>query len=488
MHDILKEIVDRRIADIEKLGIDFGADIPETRRRPLHPFLVQKGVILEVKRASPSKGDIAPDLDAAKTALSYEEAGAAAISCLTEKNYFKGNLKDLMSVCTSVDIAVLRKDFLLYPDEVDISYRAGADAVLLIARILDAENMLAMAKRAASYKMTSLIEVRTEEDLEKLAFVRKGMEVSDLQYIVCGVNSRDLRDFSIDLLKPCKLLSKIKAVLGEDARVIFESGIRTPQAASFAGSLGFTGMLLGEAAAKSPSLRKDLVSAFVSACPDKKARFWYSVLERESHPLIKICGLTQPEDLLLADSLGSDFVGFIFAAGFARNVCHDSENRFEKFKPLLKNISAKKVAVITDPESAEAEEAAKLVEQGILDCLQFHGIEYSKVPQSLLSLPHYFVITSKNQNPEEMAKELFSMGEPRFLQDTKKHDYQKTDNHLWLAGGITPENTAELITQFNPELIDLSGGLEFPDQPGKKDSELMKKMLHLYSKRALNYT
>ena len=94
MHDILKEIVDRRIADIEKLGIDFGADIPETRSRPLHPFLVQKGVILEVKRASPSKGDIAPDLDAAKTALSYEEAGAAAISCLTEKNYFKGNCKN----------------------------------------------------------------------------------------------------------------------------------------------------------------------------------------------------------------------------------------------------------------------------------------------------------------------------------------------------------------------------------------------------------
>lgn len=498
MHDILKEIVDRRIADIEKLGIDFGADIPETRRRPLHPFLVQKGVILEVKRASPSKGDIAPDLNAAKTALSYEEAGAAAISCLTEKNYFKGNLKDLMSVCTSVDIAVLRKDFLLYPDEVDISYRAGADAVLLIARILDVENMLAMAKRAASYKMTSLIEVRTEEDLEKLAFVRKGMEVSDLQYIVCGVNSRDLRDFSIDLLKPCKLLSKIKAVLGKDARVIFESGIRTPQAASFAGSLGFTGMLLGEAAAKSPSLRKDLVSSFVTATPSRNSRFWQNVVVsihslREHStitisPMVKICGLTTPDDVALADSLGADFVGFIFAAGFARNVCHDSENRFEKIKPLLKNVSAKKVAVITDPESAEAEEAAKLVEQGILDCLQLHGIEYSEVPQSLLKLPHYFVITSKNQNPEKTANELFSMGEPRFLQDSKAHDYQKTDNHLWLAGGITPENTAEFITQFNPELIDLSGGLEFPDQPGKKDPELMKKMLHLYSKRALNYT
>ena len=475
MHDILKEIVVRRIEDIGELGIEFGANIPKTRSRPLHPFLTQKGVILEVKRASPSKGDIAPDLDAAKTALSYEAAGAAAISCLTEKNYFKGNLNDLMAVCNSVDIAVLRKDFLLYPEEVDVSYRAGADAVLLIARILDAENMLAMAKKAAAFKMTSLIEVRTDEDLEKLAFVAKGMEACDLQYIVCGVNSRDLRDFSIDLLKPCKLLSKIKAVLGDNARVIFESGIRTPQAASFAGSLSFTGMLLGEAAAKSPSLRKDLVDSFVKASANKNSSFWYSVLEKESKPLVKICGLTQREDVLLADSLGADFLGFIFAAGFARNVCHDSENRFEKIRPHLKNLKAKKVAVITDPESPEAEEAAKLVDQGILDCLQFHGIEYSKVPQNLLSLPHYFVITSKNQNPEEMAKELFSMGEPRFLQDSRTHEYQKTDNHLWLAGGISPDNASELINQFNPELIDLSGGVEFPDQFGKKDPALLKK-------------
>jgi indole-3-glycerol phosphate synthase/phosphoribosylanthranilate isomerase len=388
-------------------------------------------------------------------------------------------------VCNSVNIAVLRKDFLLYPDEVDVSYRAGADAVLLIARILEADNMLSMAKRAASYSMTSLIEVRTDEDLEKLAAVAKGMEASDLKYIVCGVNSRDLRDFSIDLLKPCTLLSKIKAVLGDDARVIFESGIRTPQAASFAGSLGFTGMLLGEAAAKSPSLRKDLVSSFVTATPSRNSRFWQNVvvsihsLREHSttsiRPLVKICGLTTPDDVVLADSLGADFVGFIFASGFARNVCNDAENRFEKIRPILKNISAKKVAVITEPQSTEAAVAAKFIEEGVLDCLQLHGIEYSEVPQTLLKLPHYFVITSKNQNPDKTANELFSMGEPRFLQDSKAHDYQKTDNHLWLAGGITPENAAELINQFKPELIDVSGGIEFPDQTGKKDPALLRK-------------
>ena len=148
---ILDEIVERRRADIAKKGFDFGFDLPEKRMRgnPV-PFVAEKGAILEIKRASPSKGDIAPDLSAGKTALAYCEAGAAAISVLTEENYFHGNLLDLISVGKSVDdfcsshpdaqkVAVLRKDFLLCPEEIDVAYRCGADAVLLIARILDDE-------------------------------------------------------------------------------------------------------------------------------------------------------------------------------------------------------------------------------------------------------------------------------------------------------------------------------------------------------------
>lgn len=118
MKDILTTIVEKRKEDMDRLGVTFGFKIPESRQRPVHPFLTQKGVILEVKRASPSKGDIAPDLDAAETARSYASAGAAAISCLTETNYFKGSLEDLMKVCKAApDTAVLRKDFLVNDEE-----------------------------------------------------------------------------------------------------------------------------------------------------------------------------------------------------------------------------------------------------------------------------------------------------------------------------------------------------------------------------------
>ena len=500
MADILTTIVEKRKADIQRLGLTFGFDIPDCRQRPLHPFLTDKGVILEVKRASPSKGDIAPDLDSAETAHSYARAGAAAISCLTESNFFKGNLEDLMKVCKAADDfekvsgkpapAVLRKDFLLYPDEVEISFRAGADAILLITRILDEAVIVEMAKKAASLGMTCLVEVRSPVDLEKLSAIA---EAVDKKYIVCGVNSRDLATFKIDLLKPCSLLAKIRGILGDDARVVFESGIRTPQAASFAGSLGFSGMLLGEAAAKSPELRAELVSSFVEAKENKNTKFWKKhchaelvsasplneipkqVRDDSFRPLIKICGLTRAEDLLYADSLGVDFVGFIFAAGFARNVCGE---RFEKILPSLKNIRAKKVAVITDPQSPEAEAAARYVEEGILDCLQIHGIPYKEVPPQLLALPHYFAITEKSGNLEKAAEELFLMGEPRFLQDSKAQKY--TDKHpLWLAGGVTPENAEALVAEFQPELIDVSSGIE-DETAGIKNHKKMAVILNLF--------
>ena len=480
MADILTTIVERRTEDMKRLGLTFGIDIPEKRQRPVHPFLSEKGVILEVKRASPSKGDIAPDLNSAATAFSYAEAGAGAISCLTETNYFKGTLEDLMKVCAAVDKyeaesgktapAVLRKDFLINSEEVEIAYRAGADAVLLIARILEESVIIDMAKKAAGYGMTALVEVRSDDDIQKLKAVAC---VVDKQFIVCGVNSRDLANFKIDLLKPCALMGKIRSVLGEGARVIFESGIRTPEAARFAGSLGFAGMLLGEAAAKSPELRSELVKSFVEAEAAKNADFWKSVVEKH-RPLVKICGLTRTEDVLCADSLGADFVGFIFAAGFGRNVC---DGRFEKIIPALKNVKAKKIAVITDPESQEAAAAVEYVEQGILDCIQLHGISYEDVPDRILKLPHYFAITEKNGDMPAACEKLFQKGEPRFLQDSKSQNYD-TNHKLWLAGGITPENAGELVKRFQPELIDVSGGVE-DEITGIKNHEKIKRIIEV---------
>lgn len=495
MPDILSKIVEDRISDIKKTGYDFSFLLPSERKRKVHPFLKSKGLILEVKRASPSKGDIAPLLDSYETAFSYADCGASAISCLTEKNYFKGSLQDLINVCKAVDDyekssgkegpAVLRKDFLISEEDVDVAYKAGADAVLLISRILTKEKMLSMAQRAASYKMTSLIEVRLDEDVEKLEYVCSKVDSS---FIACGVNSRDLSDFTIDLLKPCMMLKKLQKVLGSEARVIFESGIRTQESAAFVSSLGFKGLLLGEAAAKNPSIRKGLVSSFINAEENPNADFWkkYAALLSEKNkedPFFKICGLTNKEDAIYASEKNADFLGFIFYDKSKRHI--DTAFAEEILDEVSKKSSAIKVAVIVDPDDKEARLAIELCKNKKIDLLQLHTVDCIKKflsDSELKKLPHFCAVNISCKEDLKILDELFDSGECRVLLDAFVSDQKGGSGTmieknlvelalkkypLWLAGGITFENVSEVISSYKPELIDSASGTEA--FPGIKD-------------------
>lgn len=491
MSDILQQIIDKRRSDIDRLGLTFGIEIPSERIRAVHPFLASKGVILEVKRASPSKGDIACDLDPAATAVNYSKSGAAAISCLTESNYFKGSLKDLLAVCNATETAVLRKDFLLSKEEVEISYRAGADAVLLIARILSGETLLEMAEKVQELGMSALIEIRSDEDLEKLSFIMPHLKKN---HFVCGVNSRDLANFKIDLLRPCMMMNKIKKIMGDNARIIFESGVTTVECARVIGSLGFSGLLLGEAAAKNPEQSVQFVTAFCNSSVNKNSIFWNeyasALVCKNNKPLVKICGLTRNKDALLAMESGADFLGFIFADKFPRSIT--KENRLQELLNHIDSLKAKKVCVITDVNSPESLRAIQFVKDGVFDVLQFHNINYSEVDSSLLELPHYFAVRTN-----EERQELIKKGELRVLLDSKEFvsdiknscseqkdfDFAHKEN-LWIAGGLNPENVEDVK---NFELIDISSGIENIEEIGLKSEEKMKKLFEkINSKKSIN--
>lgn len=495
MSDILTQIIEKRKSDIFRLGLDFGISIPKKRNRAVQPFMQEKGLILEVKRASPSKGNIAPNLDSYKTAFSYAECGAKAISCLTEQNYFKGSLLDLQNVCRAVDDfgketgkplpAVLRKDFLLSANEIEISYRAGADAVLLIARILEKEIFLQMAQEVLKFGMYALIEVRSDEDLEKLAFVFSQKDFSANEsaknHFVCGVNSRNLATFKIDLLQPVKIKEKICSIMGKDTKIIFESGVTTSECVSVIGAMDFGGILMGEAAAKNPSKAKKFVATFENSTQTANAKFWleYANSLNACNSKIKICGITRAEDALLADSLGASFTGFIFSDKFPRSVLH--ENRLEALLTIFSKIKAKKVAVITEIESETAKKAVELVKEGVFDILQFHKIPYEKISATnaeLLKIPHYFAT-----NDVEEFKNLISKGEMRVLLDSKDLIQNicacENDTTRWIAGGITPENVCDVIKKFSPELIDVSSGIEDDGKIGIKNEQKMKDLFKI---------
>ena len=523
--DILAKIVRMRKADIERLGLNFGIDIPKKRRVGHTEFLGNAGAILEVKRASPSKGDIAPDLDPVGLATTYAEAHAQAVSVLTEGNFFKGSLRDLIAVADLMEkrrqqglhaCAVLRKDFLLYEDEINIAYRCGADAVLLIARILDDEQLVKMAKRAQSFDMQAFVEVREKDDFRKLSVVTSALGADAAKTIVAGVNSRDLATFHTDPLVPASVRSKLPA------KAVFESGIHTPADADYARSLGFTGILVGEAVAKNPPLAKEVVHAFESGSENAHGKFWKKfaeqLAERKVHqqhivpsaststgsvyhsgslihrPLVKICGITRFEDGLLAAELGADMLGFVFS----NTKRLTTEEFVRSFKGrLLRSARNDKsetpilVGVITDPNSEEGKTAIKLAREGVLDAVQFHGIAPSDADTDLA---HYCAARVGTPEDFQIVADLRTHGEPRVLLDAKVEGIPggtgKTipesllrekagDLPLWLAGGINPENAATLINKFHPELIDVSSGVE--DAPGIKNSEKLKALFNALS-------
>lgn len=189
-------------------------------------------VIAEVKRASPSKGDIAPDLDAATQARAYLDGGAAAVSVLTEPERFKGSLGDLADVA-ALGIPALRKDFVVDRYQIWEARAAGASAVLLIVAALDEPDLVLLHDEALVAGLDVLVEVH--DAFEVVAAQRIGASV-------VGVNARDLRTFELDP----DAFARLRAQLPEGVLAVAESGIRGADDVARAASEGADAVLVGE--------------------------------------------------------------------------------------------------------------------------------------------------------------------------------------------------------------------------------------------------
>ncbi|MGH9929054.1 MAG: indole-3-glycerol phosphate synthase TrpC [Pyrinomonadaceae bacterium] len=189
-------------------------------------------IIAEFKRRSPSKGTIRANADAAMVARSYESAGAAAISVLTEENYFAGSLDDLRAVREVVSIPILRKDFIFDEYQAYESAAAGADALLLIVAVLDDETLARMLRLTGELGMDALIEVHTKDEMERA--VAHGAKL-------IGVNNRDLRTFNVSTETSVQLAQFAPA----DTVLVSESGL-TPDEVRTLRAVGYQGFLVGE--------------------------------------------------------------------------------------------------------------------------------------------------------------------------------------------------------------------------------------------------
>ena len=208
------------------------------QKPPLDIALTLKGdhirLIAEVKQASPSRGMLRPNLNPVELAQTYAEGGAAAISVLTEANYFMGSIEHLAAIREVVGLPLLRKDFIFDPYQVYESRAYGADALLLIAAVLNQEQLKELVSLSHSLGLRCLVEVHNTDEVERA--VLSGAEI-------IGINNRDLNTFTVDITTTRRL----RPLIPQERIVISESGIKSKRDIEKLGKWGVDAVLVGEA-------------------------------------------------------------------------------------------------------------------------------------------------------------------------------------------------------------------------------------------------
>jgi indole-3-glycerol phosphate synthase/phosphoribosylanthranilate isomerase len=317
----------------------------------------QVHLIAEVKRASPSKGMLAPHIDPVALARTYEENGAAAISVLTEPDFFLGSPAYLTAIKQAVGVPVLRKDFIVDEYQVYEARAWGADAILLICAILDDNQLHRLLHTAHEQGMRCLVEVHSRE--EALRAVNAGA-------MIIGVNSRDLVTFEMNPY----LIRDIRRLIPADRVVVAESGIHTTADARRLARYDVQAMLVGE-------------SLVVSN--DVPAQMRMLLQGARQSTQVKICGLSRTEDIDVAIEAGADMIGFIF---------HEPSHRYIKPKQVQKLLAASEryqnppkgqskpdlVGVFVNKQAAFINDVA---EQVGLHFVQLHGTESPEFCQQI---------------------------------------------------------------------------------------------------------
>jgi len=214
-------------------------DLARSLRRP------GISLIAEVKRASPSKGQLRPDLDAVSLARDYEYHGASAISVLTDEHFFQGSLDDLRAVRQETSLPVLRKDFVIDAYQVYEARAAGADAILLIVAVLDDAELGALYQLSSELGMGSLVEVHDQAELERAMKIKPD---------ILGINNRNLHTFDVDLETTARLV----ALVPRGTALVAESGIHTRTDVDRLAAMGADAILVGESLVRAEDTGKKI--------------------------------------------------------------------------------------------------------------------------------------------------------------------------------------------------------------------------------------
>lgn len=426
--------------------------------------------ICEVKKASPSKGIIAehfPYLDIAKE---YEVAGAAAISVLTEPDFFKGDKKYLQEIANTVKIPVLRKEFII--DEYQI-YQAkvwGASAILLICACLDVPTLTKFRELADSLGLSSLVEAHDEHEVQMAI---------DCGARIIGVNNRNLKDFTVDVQNSVRLRNLVE----DDVIFVSESGLETPEDIQVLRDNNIGVALMGETFMRSPNKIEKLAYLYGST--------YYT-------PKVKMCGISKVETIPAVVDAKPDYMGLVFAPS-KRQVTVDQAktlveelhkqyaNRYNRDAEQYSNqtlIHQEFIKTVGIFVNETLDNLVTIATEVNLDAVQLHGDEDEAFIQSLKERTNVEVWKAVQIRSAADAEVWIDSSADMLLFDAYHKDERGGTGEVFdwsclddferpfmLAGGIDSTNVARAIRTVRPYGIDISSGIE---TEGVKNDEKIK--------------
>ena len=425
--------------------------------------------ICEVKKASPSKGIIAehfPYLDIAKE---YEVAGAAAISVLTEPDFFKGDKKYLQEIAGTVKIPVLRKDFII--DEYQI-YQAkvwGASAILLICACLDVPTLTKFRELADSLGLSSLVEAHDEKEVQMAI---------DCGARIIGVNNRNLKDFTVDVQNSVRLRNLVQ----DDVIFVSESGLETPEDIQVLRDNNIGVALMGETFMRSPNKVEKLAYLYGPT--------YYT-------PKVKMCGISKVETIPAVVEAKPDYMGLVFAPS-KRQVTVDQAKILveELHKQCINHYDTKVVKTVGVFVNETLDNLVRIADTANLDAVQLHGDEDETFIQSLKERTNVEVWKAIQIRTAADTEKWIDSSADMLLFDAYHKDERGGTGEVFdwssldaferpfmLAGGIDSTNVARAIRTVRPYGIDISSGIE---TDGVKDDEKIKAFTNIVRTIALS--
>lgn len=417
--------------------------------------------ICEVKKASPSKGIIAehfPYLDIAKE---YEVAGAAAISVLTEPDFFKGDKKYLQEIASTVKIPVLRKDFII--DEYQI-YQAkvwGASAILLICACLDVPMLTRFRELADSLGLSSLVEAHDEHEVQMAI---------DCGARIIGVNNRNLKDFTVDVQNSVRLRNLVQ----DDVIFVSESGLETPEDIQVLRDNNIGVALMGETFMRSPNKVEKLAYLYGPT--------YYT-------PKVKMCGISKVETIPAVVEAKPDYMGLVFAPSKrqvtvdqAKTLVEELHKQYTKrYNNGAEQSNDDEIKTVGVFVNETLDNLVTIATEANLDVVQLHGDEDEAFIQSLKGRTNVEIWKAVQIRSAADAEAWIDSSADMLLFDAYHKDERggtgevfdwscldEFERPFMLAGGIDSTNVARAIRTVRPYGIDISSGIE---TDGVKDDE-----------------